>query len=102
MNNLKIKQLFDHETWTYTYLLWDESTKDCIIIDPVIDQINRDSSFLNKLKLVVIDSNFVYRFIILLSNSFEILSLLFTNDIINNLFSFFLVNILNLLTHLTK
>lgn len=51
MNNVKIKQLFDHETWTYTYLLWDESTKDCIIIDPVIDQINRDSSLLNKLKL---------------------------------------------------
>jgi glyoxylase-like metal-dependent hydrolase (beta-lactamase superfamily II) len=48
---MKIKQLFDYDTWTYTYLLWDESTKNSIIIDPVLDQLDRDINLLNKLKL---------------------------------------------------
>ncbi|WP_340122216.1 MBL fold metallo-hydrolase [Methylobacter svalbardensis] len=29
------KQLFDHETWTYTYLIADPVSKDAILIDPV-------------------------------------------------------------------
>lgn len=29
------KQLFDQETWTYTYLIADPITKDAVIIDPV-------------------------------------------------------------------
>ena len=51
MNKIKIKQLFDYDTWTYTYLLWDESTKESIIIDPVIEQLDRDIVLINKLKL---------------------------------------------------
>ena len=29
------KQLFDQETWTYTYLIADSATKDAVLIDPV-------------------------------------------------------------------
>jgi sulfur dioxygenase len=29
------KQLFDSETWTYTYLIADPVTKDAVLIDPV-------------------------------------------------------------------
>ena len=51
MNSLNIKQLFDYDSWTYTYLLWDESTKNSIIIDPVLEQVDRDVSLINKLNL---------------------------------------------------
>jgi glyoxylase-like metal-dependent hydrolase (beta-lactamase superfamily II) len=37
-----VKQLFDDESSTYTYLLWDATTKDSIIVDPVDIQVNRD------------------------------------------------------------
>jgi hypothetical protein len=39
-----LKQLFDDESSTYTYLLWDQntSTKDAIIVDPVDTQVDRD------------------------------------------------------------
>ena len=36
------RQLFDRETYTFTYLLWDLDTKDGLIIDPLRDQFNRD------------------------------------------------------------
>ena len=29
------KQLFDQETWTYTYLIADPFTKEAVLIDPV-------------------------------------------------------------------
>ena len=51
MNDLKIKQLFDYDSWTYTYLLWDEGTKNSIIIDPVFEQSERDLSVIKKLGL---------------------------------------------------
>ena len=51
MSNLKIKQLFDYDTWTYTYLLWDESSRKSIIIDPVLEQLDRDVNLINKLNL---------------------------------------------------
>ena len=34
---LQIKEFFDTNTWTLTYVLWDETTKDAIVIDPVLD-----------------------------------------------------------------
>jgi len=34
------KQLFDQETWTYTYLIADPISKDAILIDPVNTHIN--------------------------------------------------------------
>ena len=32
-----IKEFFDKNTWTLTYVVWDERTKDAIVIDPVLD-----------------------------------------------------------------
>ena len=37
-----LKQLFDDESSTYTYLVWDATTKDAIIVDPVDIQVDRD------------------------------------------------------------
>lgn len=33
----QIKEFFDKNTWTLTYVVWDEKTKDAIVIDPVLD-----------------------------------------------------------------
>ncbi|KAE9538872.1 hypothetical protein AGLY_005454 [Aphis glycines] len=46
-----LRQLFDKESWTYTYLLADYVAKEAIIIDPVIEQVNRDHSILKRLGL---------------------------------------------------
>lgn len=43
------RQLFDPETSTYTYLLADETTRDAIIIDPVLTQIERDLGLIEDL-----------------------------------------------------
>lgn len=32
-----IKEFFDKNTWTLTYVLWKEKSKDAILIDPVLD-----------------------------------------------------------------
>ena len=41
-NGLLFRQLFDKESCTYTYILADDDTREAIIIDPVIDQVERD------------------------------------------------------------
>lgn len=33
----QIKEFFDKNTWTLTYVVWDDQTKDAIVIDPVMD-----------------------------------------------------------------
>jgi len=43
------RQLFDAETSTYTYLLADEASHEGLLIDPVIDQVERDVQLLNEL-----------------------------------------------------
>lgn len=45
------RQLYDQETSTYTYLLADEDTKEAIIIDSVIEQVERDKKLINELGL---------------------------------------------------
>ena len=40
---MKIEKFFDTRTFTLTYLVWDEATKDAIIIDPVLDYDPKDS-----------------------------------------------------------
>ncbi len=47
-------QLFDPASSTYTYVLFDEATRDALIIDPVDDQLERDLAVLRQygLKLV--------------------------------------------------
>jgi hypothetical protein len=39
---LGFRQLFDEESSTYTYLVWDVETKEGVIVDPVDIQIDRD------------------------------------------------------------
>lgn len=34
---IQIKEFFDKATWTLTYVVWDELTRDAIVIDPVMD-----------------------------------------------------------------
>lgn len=41
-------QLFDAPSSTYTYLLWDESSRDAVIIDPVEEQLQRDLAVINE------------------------------------------------------
>lgn len=48
---LIFRQLFDYDTWTYTYLLADPSSKDAILIDPVKEQVPRDLRLLEELGL---------------------------------------------------
>ncbi len=33
----QIKEFFDKNTWTLTYIVWDEKTRDAVIIDPLMD-----------------------------------------------------------------
>lgn len=44
-------QLFEHESSTYTYLLADPESKDAVIIDPVIETIERDLNLVKELGL---------------------------------------------------
>ncbi len=50
---MKIRQLFDYDTWTYTYILWDEETKEAAIIDTVHEQVERDLRHINELGLTI-------------------------------------------------
>lgn len=45
------KQLFDLDTSTYTYLLADEKSKEAILIDPVLELVERDSKLIKDLGL---------------------------------------------------
>jgi len=45
------RQLFDSETSTYTYLLWDEITREAAIIDSVASHLDRDLRLLDELEL---------------------------------------------------
>lgn len=45
------RQLFDHETWTYTYLLADADTQEAVIIDPVLEQVPLYERLLKELDL---------------------------------------------------
>lgn len=45
------RQLFDYETWTYTYLLADQKTREALLIDSVYEQHNRDLGLLRDLGL---------------------------------------------------
>ena len=48
---MNIRQLIDNATCTYTYLVWDSDSLEAIIIDPVLEKINRDLDYINKLNL---------------------------------------------------
>jgi glyoxylase-like metal-dependent hydrolase (beta-lactamase superfamily II) len=48
---LRFRQLLDPETSTWTYLLGDEATGEAILIDPVLEQMERDRTLLAELSL---------------------------------------------------
>ncbi|WP_315791232.1 MBL fold metallo-hydrolase [Fischerella sp. JS2] len=45
------RQLFDRESSTYTYLLADQQTQTAILVDPVLEQVERDLKLLTELGL---------------------------------------------------
>lgn len=47
------RQLFDYDTWTYTYLLADEASREAVIIDPVREQLQRDLKLIEELGLTL-------------------------------------------------
>lgn len=48
------RQLFDQDSSTYTYLLADEASRKALIIDPVFEQIDRDSTLIRELELELV------------------------------------------------
>lgn len=45
------RQLFDYDTWTYTYLIADTATGEAALVDPVIGNVDRDQQLLRELGL---------------------------------------------------
>lgn len=50
-DKIGMKQMFDEISSTYTYLLWDKDSKDCILVDPVDTQLERDLAVVKELGL---------------------------------------------------
>jgi sulfur dioxygenase len=48
---MESRQLFDPESSTYSYLVWDRDSREAALIDPVQDQVNRDISLIRELNL---------------------------------------------------
>ena len=49
--SLIFRQMYEPESSTYTYLLGDQVTKEAILIDPVLETVERDLSIINSLGL---------------------------------------------------
>lgn len=47
------RQLFDRESSTYTYLIADKKTHQAVLVDPVIEQVERDLKLLRELDLTL-------------------------------------------------
>ncbi|MBF2056655.1 MAG: MBL fold metallo-hydrolase [Cyanobacterium sp. T60_A2020_053] len=47
------RQLFDQDTWTYTYLIADTDSKEAILVDPVMEKVERDLQLINELGLTL-------------------------------------------------
>jgi glyoxylase-like metal-dependent hydrolase (beta-lactamase superfamily II) len=45
------RQLYDRDSSTYTYLLADAETREAVLIDPVLEQVERDMRLLEELEL---------------------------------------------------
>ncbi|MEB3172177.1 MAG: MBL fold metallo-hydrolase, partial [Synechococcaceae cyanobacterium] len=48
---LLVRQLFDADTGTFTYLLADVASREAVLIDPVFEQHERDLSLIRELGL---------------------------------------------------
>jgi len=47
------RQLFDPVSSTYTYLIADLTTRQAVLVDPVLEQVDRDLKLLNELELTL-------------------------------------------------
>lgn len=47
------RQLFDRETSTYTYLIADQASREAVLVDPVLEQAERDLKLLQELGLTL-------------------------------------------------
>ncbi len=47
------RQLFDQDTWTYTYLLADAESREAVIIDSVREKVERDAQVIRELGLTL-------------------------------------------------
>lgn len=54
IDNLFFRQLFDRDSCTYTYLLADTVSHQAIIIDPVIELVERDTNLINQLEFKLV------------------------------------------------
>lgn len=50
---MRVRQLFDAQTSTYSYLLWDEASLEAALIDSVDTQIERDLALIKELGLTL-------------------------------------------------
>jgi sulfur dioxygenase len=50
-SKLMFKQLFDSTSFTYTYIIADLNSKSCILIDPVLEKVERDIKLLKEFDL---------------------------------------------------
>lgn len=50
-DSLIFRQLFEAESSTYTYLLADTETKEAVLVDPVLETVDRDLKLINELGL---------------------------------------------------
>jgi len=51
---MNIKQLYDQETSTFTYLLWDSESNQAALIDSVKEQVKRDIAIIEEMQLNLI------------------------------------------------
>lgn len=49
--SLQVRQLFEHSSHTYTYLVFDAVSKEALIVDPVKETLSRDLEIINELGL---------------------------------------------------
>ncbi len=47
------RQLFDHDTYTYTYLIADPQTREAVLVDSVLEQWERDLQLIQELGLTL-------------------------------------------------
>jgi sulfur dioxygenase len=48
-----IRQLFDKESSTYTYLIADADTREAVLIDPVLEQVDRDIQLMEQMDITL-------------------------------------------------
>ena len=51
---LIFRQLIDQQSSTYTYLLGDSESRECLLIDPVFEQVMRDRAMIKEMDLDLI------------------------------------------------